>query len=421
MRNGTATLLIIAGLLVLVFPAEARLRLAVQRIENSRREPFSADQILKPVWITREGNVRVLYLLAQLKSPQFAGYDQVRMLSKSNQAMLKGDKLLMRLDGLTDKVLLSGKSGKLVLEVTAQPDDDPVLDENCRSLQLVLQPIGKAIPFFAGTSCHQSGGAVDFALTLPREADFTSSTLFETKGKGERYRYYELSKIQVAAGSIGKFSVVYQGRSYDLDLHSLLSSSSKIKEPPREMLIAALGYAMLKISGSDIDASDAKPLLRVKVPHYPISGGFGVSANVDFGVPLGSSDTSIAYRQFELYGAYEVSFGPRWLLRPKLGYVVFSQSHAGSGIGLDANQVGFGAMVEYAVSEKFGIQLDAMMCGLGSAVTKSHYALEVGFLRHKTGTMGWGLGARLQSYRAAGEAGVERQFGQTLFFGLITF
>jgi hypothetical protein len=410
------------ALLVLFFAssAEGKIQFKVSRIENKNSSPFSAEVKTQWTWAVEEEDVRTLAVLLSIRSPEIARYKELKSLSRSTKAQLKGDTLLVRLNGMSEKLLLQNGSSKLFLEIQAENDGDSFqVDENCKQVQIGLRSDPKRLPFYVGTSCKKTKESVFLSLTLPREVEITNSSLFETKGKGEPWRYYELGASQVASGVLGKLTATYKGKSVELFIFSLLSSTeSKKEEAPRTLLAAGAGYGLLNISGASA-FSGGQPILVLKVPHYPIVGGLGLMANMAFALPLSQGTNAPNYTQFEAFGSYEFIFGS-FALRPKLGYVIFQQSEA-SGIGLNANQLGFGSQFIFSFGENYDVYLDAMLCGLGSSVIQSHTSFELGFMRRRTTSIGWGFGARLQSFSALGDSGLQRGFGQTLFFGMVSF
>jgi hypothetical protein len=235
--------------------AQAKLSFTIDKIENGKPTPLSTSQANKWSWTVKEGNVRVLAIVASFKSPEFLNYQKATSVSRLGRIALKGDQLLVGLQGFDEKVLLSGPKGDVTLQIEGKfEENSPIIDENCREAQLILRSLQRSVPFYVGTSCHKENDHYNFSLSFPREAEFTSSTLFEAKGKGEPWRFYELGKIQVASGVIGKFTLVYLGKPYEFALESLISNPIKTKETVTKSKIAfGAGYSMLGLQVFFID------------------------------------------------------------------------------------------------------------------------------------------------------------------------
>jgi hypothetical protein len=364
-----------------------------------------------------------------LKAAAFGKFHDVSPASRSSKAFLKGDGLLFKIDGMSERFTLTSPGGeKQEIQVEGHWDGaSPVVDENCRSFQIVVRPAPAAggdppaIPFFLGSSCAVVNKVLGLAISFPREVEFTNSTIFETKGKGEKWRYFELGSGKRFNAVIGKLTFEYQGKSYDFNIESFQpSEAKKPEENPRTVFSAGLGLAMDKISGSDINASDAKPALILDVPYYPLLGKLGINLNFQFAIPLGQGASAISLTQFQAFATYELALGSSFHILPELGYVVFSESNDSSGVGLSADEPGFGLALNWAIGSAYSLGLNAMTCGIGSSAINSHYSVALALANKKPGSLGWGFGARLQSFKATSGLGIQRQFAENLLYAFLS-
>lgn len=405
---------------VFTLAAQAEPKIKVSKIENKRRKPFAVEHKAEWFWQTNKENVRTLKLKVTLESPKFSRYRKARGLRKSTFASLTGKTLVVQFNRLSEKILLKDRSW-LVLDISNRHKrKNPVVDENCKKFSLVLKSVEDKVPFYLGTSCEKVEEGTAFALTFPREVRLTSSTLFETRGKGEPWHYYMLGKIDLASGVLGQFTFDYRGKSYDFSLESLLSQA-KEDDAQNIIFLTGVGYASLGISGSDINISDAKPSLILRVPHYPLKFNFGIVLDLDIALPLSEGINAIKYTQFGVFGDYEIPLGSAITLRPKVGYQVSSQSNDTTSVALSANEIAFGLGSEILLGTHYFIGISFIMCGLTSEVIRSHYAIDLTFTRKKKNSLGWGIGGRIQSYSAASELAIERKFSQYLFYASVAF
>ncbi len=282
--------------------------------------------------------------------------------------------------------------------------------------------MAKAVPFYIGTSCETKEGVQALMLSFPKEADIENATLFETKGKGELWRYYELGSARTGTKILGKFTFRFQGKEYDFQLESLnVEPKDKNEEIQPITLMGGAGFSMLKISGPDIDISDSKPSLLLKVPHYPLWRGLGVALDLDFAIPISKSDKAITFTQFAVYLNYQFVLGSTFIIRPKLGYVVTNDTSDTTQIGINASQLGVGSVFELFLGKGYVIALDVMSFGFGSKGVSSHYLADISLLHKGAGTIGWGVGVRTQGFKTISELEIERSFGQNLIYGLVGF
>lgn len=400
----------------------AELRIQVNRIENLQRIPFETENRLKWAWTLNKEKVRVLTPTISLRSQEFSNFSEVKTQNKNVKALLKGQQLLMQLGGLNEKILLKSPNKKMFLEIVGKFNEgSAVIDENCEAQKIVLRSVSKTVPFYIGTSCETKEGTQALTLSFPKEADIGNATLFEIKGKGEPWRYYELGSARTGTKLLGKFNFRFQGKGYDFLLESLNVEKDKNQEIQPITLMGGAGFSMLKISGTDIDVSDSKPDLLLKVPHYPIWRGLGVALDLDFAIPLSKGDKAITYTQFGVYFNYQFILGTTFIIRPKLGYVVTNHTNDTTQIGINANTLGVGTTLELAVGANYVIALDLMSFGFGSKGVSSHYLADISLLHKSANSIGWGFGVRTQAFKTLSELGIERSFGQNLVYGLVGF
>ncbi len=368
-------------------------------------------------WQKKDDTEGLLAVQGALVSPDFAAYTSVRASHRTTRTILKGTKLVVQMDSLLETLTLVGPSKTLQLKLKVVFEESaPVIDTGCATAKIRLESDTGSVPFFVGISC-MSGNSHSITLTAPQEVNISSSTLFESRGKGEAWRLYDLSNVRVLTDTIGKFTFDYRGKSFDFTLYS---DKGKETDSTPIALLAGLGLGILSIQGADLTASSAKPTLVLRAPHYPVLGDFGIGANIDLAFLSGGSD-AIDYTLFDVFASYELRLFSAVRFRPRVGYVIFATAHQVTQIGLAANQIGLGAVFDIRLGTNSSLLVEGMTCMLGSAVINSQFTVSASYLHKAKGVIGWGGGIRLQKFNADSLLGVNRQFDQTVFYANVTF
>ncbi len=391
-----------------------------QVIVTQQGQEFRGSISAKWKWVLLEEKVRSLILEVTFQASELSGFDRVVTKSKRLRPKLKGNELRVFMDGFTEKVLLAGNGGKLLLDFKAILDEQKqIQSDNCSSL--TVRPSVKRFPFYVGVSCTETNDITSLTLTFPHEVSLDNSSVFETKGKGEPWRQFELGNIKQAAGQIAKFTFMYAGRNYDFSVEAEAPQAAKTEDAPDRMTFAgAAGFAIVGISGSDLSASDGKPTIVLRVPHYPFIGGLGGGLSADIALPLSKSINSMSFFQMDIFAAYEFVAGI-FKIRPQVGYVIYAQTHDDTQIGLNITDLGVGLGLDTDLGGNFHLLFRGMKCGLASSVYSGHYDLELMGYYKKKGSTGYGLGGKIQSFQATSELGIDRKFNTMLFYALAAF
>ncbi len=385
-------------------------------ISHLRKGKISLDQIEQEnswVWTTKEDNIKVLGIELKLKSKEFLKFKKAKIIPSASKVFIKNGKLSAKINSIKSGIILLGNNEKELFKIKLKNQKNSVIDNNCRNYNLVLNPIQKNIPFYIGTSCEKSANTTYFTISFPHGVDLLDSTLFETKGKGEKWRYYELGGGVWGSKTIGKFIFSYKGKSYEFNLESLLESSQK-KESVLITAFGGLGVSFLEIKGEDLSVSEPKPALVIRIPHFPL-WLFKIGLNIDLSLPVGNTNL-IKFSQLELLGAYEINFGKRLKIRPKVGYVLSSTFHDESGISLNANLILLGISSSFLIGDKIHLLIDFGTCKFSSQQLKSHYLVDINLLIKTAHSIGFGIGGKLQSFSSVNETLIKRNFNQAILY-----
>jgi hypothetical protein len=413
--------IVLAALCILSNADAATPKLDVFQERGSNRQSIpDTQQKTSWSWITNGEKVREVRLRAVLRSNAFRPYTKVDQTSPTTKNAFKDGTLAILMSAVETKVNLtsSAKSGQFLIRYPNK-GQSIIIDENCsQKFQVGLQAEEPTAPFFIGISCARDAKGLNVSLSYPSDVELVDASFSEAKGKGESWKYYELPPIQQTVSELGQFILSYQGKTYRFNLKSL-RPQIELNTEDASVLHLGLGLSLLGIKGSDIEASTGSPTAVLRVPHYKLTGNLGLSAAVDFAIPISSGAGSVKFSQFAFFGSYVFNVGSRFSMAPKLGYVITSQSEELTAIGLSSSQPGFGVAFRYDLGPKYYLALEGLTAGIGSPVINSHYLFDLSLIRKKTSQYGWGLGAKMQNFSATSGLGVQRTFSQMLFYAVL--
>lgn len=413
---------VFATLYILSSADAAAPKLDVFQERGSRRQLLSdTQQKANWSWITNSEKVREVRLRAILKSNAFRPYTRVNEVSPTTKHLFKEGALAILISAVETKANLGSatQSGQFLIRYPSK-GESLVIDENCaQTYQVGLQPEESSAPFFVGISCARDAKGLNISLSYPSDVELVDASFSEARGKGESWKYYELPPIQQTVSDLGQFILSYRGKNYRYNLKSLRQQTD-LKPEDNSVLQVGLGLSLLSIKGTDIEASTGSPTVVLRVPHYKLTGNLGLSAGIDFAIPISSGAGSVKFSQFGFFGSYILNLSSRFSIAPKVGYVITSQSEQVTAIGLSSSQPGFGMVFHYDLGPNYYLALEGLTAGIGSPAINSHYLFDLSLIRKKAQQYGWGLGAKMQNFAATSGLGVQRTFSQMLFYAVLS-
>ena len=257
-------------------------------------------------------------------------------------------------------------------------------------------------------------------MTFPSDVELSQSSLFESSGKGENWRVYDLKKINAAISDLGRFDFTFKGKTYVYTLASLKGEAADKKAPEPNFAISA-GYGQFKLSSIDATGSESKPVVRLEFLPHKIWRALGGGAEVESAVGLSSTPTSMTYIQASFYAHLRLKLTQLFEIHPRVYYVISNQN-TGSGVGYQTNQVGAGLFALAHISATWQMHAEYMTEALGSQVIKSHDLIDISLI-HSIGesARSYGGGAQMQSYKVVDAQNNVRNFTQTILYGLVGF
>lgn len=369
-------------------------------------------------WVKTPEGGRVFRSLILIDTPYDLANAAPQASDPSTTFKIKGQRLLVQTNAMVQRIQF-GVSGPEI-ELKNWPPRPSFIDENCAELNLTLTPVGAKAPFLLATSCNQTESKTSVHLTFPSDVELLESTLFETLGKGENWRVYDIKKISMADKEIGRFQFRFKKKTYTYFLGSNKVDSSESPQLDPDVAFG-IGYGQFKLSSSDVNINDAKPIARIQYLPHVFWRGFGVGANAEAAVATSTSSRSISYVQVLGYAFWQARLSSSFELQPRAYFVVTNQSSS-SGVGYQTNNAGAGAYLAWKIGQRFLVRLEGMTQSIGSKVIKSHQQVDLSVLSLGSNQRwGWGAGSQMQSCSVVDSENNVRKFDQILFYGLVAF
>lgn len=296
-------------------------------------------------WTRNKDGARLLKAAVYLRVPDaWRSRGEFVAESESLEISGKGAVVLLKAGAIRSKLVFREKSGnEIPLELAIKTSSADFYQEGCKQAEVAALAQGERPPFFLGVACTMDGKKVRFHLTFPEEAGTGQSTLFESKGKGESWRIYDLGEITAARGEIGRVQLVYEDKTYQFIIASLKSKSSdKQNEDTKKSkpFSISLGYASLTLSGSGVGSGGAI-YGGVRAEPDPTFSIFGIGAEVDTVSPM-SEGTAYSLVNFAPFAFARVLGGPSFIWDIRAFFTYLSISQASTGIGVQSSQPGIG-------------------------------------------------------------------------------
>ncbi len=402
------------GLSKSLFAEEMNANFEISQLKGNQWDNLNLNPKITYIWAANAEGARTLKWKVLVDTSWDFNVNPVAVSTSKAQVRTKGNRLQLTTEALSSEFKL--KSG-LQVRFLFKALKPVLIEENCKKADLAFQAKSNSAPFYLGVSCVVVKDQVTLHLSFPAEANLIQSSLFETQGKGENFRVYDLKKITAARGTIGSFLFSYGGQNYEYSLMSLKKAGAEDGRATESRFTLSLGYGNMTLKSVTSDFNSPRPFAVIALRPRRILGN--LAAGVNFENSIGSTDSanpaSMSYFQVAGYATYILAVTDWLEIQPRLYYVISNQS-SGSGVGYQTGQVGFGLWNQLRISQRFYFQFEGMTEAISSPVITAHYYTEVGIFYRDLGlSSGWGAALQLQKYSVADSLQNARDFGQIFY------
>jgi len=377
---------------------------------------------LKHRWQFFEVQPGVQALYAQVVVPLPVGQEVEQVSGDSSlwkKEWNKPGRLLVGLGALNSKIQVTLKGGgQRSLEFKTSLNQSIIREKDCNAAGLkFIESKKNPLRSFMGLVCEQKADMILVHLSGPLEFETDTSTIFESAGKGERWKTYEISRsnLKSTKNEIARFTFQAQGKKLQfallLDIKSAAATNA-VPEEPKKFFRTAGGIALGTLAASGAAGTESKMTLGLHLdsitqPYLWKMVGFG---KFTYAAPV-SKASSLEF-EFGTGPSFALGSSGRSLFGLIFSYVALGQDQdvAGKALSLRHNQMGLNILTAFAMGDKGSLQFRIRSSGFGSATTD--LSIGLGYEHAKNVNNFWRLGLIFQNQKAKTTTS-EFKFGQT--------
>lgn len=226
--------------------------------------------------------------------------------------------------------------------------------ENCQSKNFnIKMPNNIPDNFYVAASCSEINGAVNSSVSIPQELSWGPSTVFETAGKGERWKLFVFNQVNLTnkTGEIGRINVMKDGKITPCVITFLPGSGGGEKEKPPEkkevqykpyLFYLPIGISQVSIKTTDTNSSNLGYLISGAGKFIPEKSRYMIQAQ--YMNSLSSSQDGQVFSLFQIGGGYLFGkpFGAGTFFSPIIAFTSFSSQAPKVKLNILHNQFSFG-------------------------------------------------------------------------------
>ncbi len=395
-------------------------RVQFYEMKGGSAEPLQMSSAAKWEWSVNSDSANVLKMLVVAELPKQLIGLKVRSLSQTAKLVIKDNKIKILTGAQNTRLQFAQGSEVHDIEMRIANESSNIQEQHCKELRLQLKAPDADAPFFIGASCIQNADKIAFHLTIPEEANVDQSSMFESKGKGESWRIYDLGKINAtSSGEVGRITLRFKNKPY-LFIFVSTKKNEKDDELSERRFTVGLGYDSLALTGS-ASGKDNKFLLMLGVIPFNTWHSFGAGINLDVTFNVSSSATAINYIQADPFLFYHLIKGRSFIFDPRLHFVITNETQTTTGVGFQTNQVGAGALAT-VIFGSWRTNLEFMTESFASQVIKSHSLINLSISQNPVPQkVRYGCGVEMQTHKVQDPTGPTYQFSQTTGYFQVLF
>lgn len=393
------------------------------RLSEKKRKPVVAFSG-KGMWYWENVGDGAQALKAKIvfNLPESLRSAQISSLTNSASVNVKDNKLILLTGDVITLIQFKRSENDIILiELKILGDHWGIWDKGCEEANLNIQIEPAVLPYFIGARCVSKTKNPQLQLSFPSTLEVERSSLFDSQGKGESWRVYELGNIDAAEGEVASLTLKYKGQNFELKVLSTKSVEIRGYAPEAKFAVG-FGYDSLSFSSTTISSKESKPIFLLKGLPYKLFWRFGFGIDLSTAFSLTQSENSISYLQILPYGYFRIYESKKFIFEGRSSFAISSQTHAASGGGYQVNQVGMGLMTAIKLGTSWWISTEVRTDAISSNTIKSHQFYDLRLLRDPNkGNLGWGSGIQFQSIKVIEASKADNLFSQSILYGLVVY
>ena len=164
-------------------------------------------------WSFAEVDTEATALVARAVVPLADGQKPVKVEGKGvywKPSWAKPGRMMLGLGALASEVevtMSDGTQRRWTARLSLK--DSPIVEEGCKSAGLRMRAVRETKrTWYLGVRCVKKAERVILQISIPQEIEWDTTSIFETNGKGERWKTYELSAANLVGekNTVGEFT-----------------------------------------------------------------------------------------------------------------------------------------------------------------------------------------------------------------------
>jgi hypothetical protein len=377
--------------------------------------------------VQTEQRVPILYARVTLEPP--AKPAVLRIDSKDAQVLsrAKDDKrFTLQLSSLGANAVAILEGGKrLAFRIDLRASEAETMSSGCENFNITLKPADSPKrPFVAGLVCQKQKDGALLTVTAPKDVAWGSTTIFESAGKGERWRQYVVDRKSLETyGDIGKVDLAVEGSSVTYVIArekplALIRSESDLDTDTKTLLALRFGVGawMTRVTTSRANDAHVQPGFLInadtKVFFQRLKGG----ASVRLAMPMATSGKSADFFDLAASASLVFPLGAGTTLYPTVFFVSMVGGYDSGRVDFRYNKPGFGMEVRKRFQSGAGLLAAIQASAYVPSRSPTNYVggtIDYFFPRGKFARLGIELGHRQYTVTST-TSGLANRFAVTL-------
>jgi hypothetical protein len=369
------------------------------QISSEGKKPLDWNYKILPMWeINLDGAYEFywglnLYMPAKSPIQNVQATNALIGFSKDAQTDSNGMiPLFIKMTSLSDNFIVSFKDNtKVQFEITLILEKFSFIEEGCEEYFLKISQNGKPSikekPFFLAYRCDKSVSGITLSVSVPQEASWISNSIFESKGKGKRWKTFEINS-QVPSTGKNKIGELLLGFDSTENQFNIIISQLEGKRDIAKFRLA-MSFINMNIKTNDKSDTLSKPAAFVSIELRPLTPEFSIGGQGIASLPSVTSRNYFTHTEALGYLGYTFELQKSWSIEPRIyGYMADGISQLLQ-FYYTLNIMAIGFEAKYKLSTYTKIGLESLQMNLPNQSINS-LRLSIATL-NKSKQTGWGL------------------------------
>ena len=339
---------------------------------NSQNQIVQIKSKVEPYFQINDEKADVFFLRLSIKFDK-----SVDSITLGQGTVQKIDKEIARLliAGLKDTLKVKFSDGStLDYRVELKFQKVELITRNCNTKSFAINVPEIKENFYIAASCKDTKSSIQASITIPQELNWGPSTVFETAGKGERWKLFNFNQLNLSSksGEIGRITVLKEGVPAPCLITFLPGAGPGNGEKPVDttphrkvaLVRVPIGVSQQSVKSEDLDSAGLGYLLAFDGKFFPEKSHWVLSGKYKNVLSTASDGQSLSL--FQAGGGYSFGkeFGSGTTYLAMLNFDSFSSQAPKVKVNIVHSQVGINFhMLKFDEKLRKGWSLDFFLSG----------------------------------------------------------